>query len=89
MPDSPVTTAETKRTAAADALGRLPLPVRAAALGRYVQSTEHPGQPPGAVEALGLTSAHGRLPRIVRAARDAGYVAPGGRGYRAGPVAAP
>ena len=65
------------------------MPVRAAALGRCVQSADHPVSRAEAVEALGLTSAHGSLHRIVRAAREAGYIASGGRGYRAGPVTAP
>lgn len=88
-PAATTETAETRPTAAPDALGRLPLPVRAAALGRYVQSADHPVTRAEAVKALGLASAHGSLPRIVQAARQAGYVAPGGRGYRPGAVTAP
>jgi len=86
-------TPEPERATGPDAMGRVPVSVRAAALGRHVQGARGPVSQTEAAEALGLASAKGSLPRVVREARARGYLAPGGpgarRGYRAGSVSAP
>jgi hypothetical protein len=107
--DAPVQSARARRRAAAaeaasrapegaskapDPLGREPLSVRAARLGRYVQSASEPVRQAEAAEAIGLSSTTGSLPRIVKEARACGWLAPAfGRGlaggYRPGRVRAP
>jgi len=78
---------------APDAAGRLPLAERAAALGRLVWAAGEPVSQVAAAEGLGLASAKGSLPRVVKAARAEGYLVPrgpgSGTGYRPGPVAPP
>jgi len=85
--------AEPAGPVAPDAAGRLPLAERAAALGRHVQGASEPVSQIAAAEALGLASAKGSLPRIVKEAREKGYLVargPGsGAGYRPGRVTAP
>ncbi len=98
---SPVRASAKRRAAKAatastepDAIGRLPLSMRAAALGRHVQAASEPVRQAEAAAALGLSSTTGSLPRIVKEARALGYVAPAygrgtGGGYRPGVVPAP
>jgi hypothetical protein len=73
-----------------DPLGRLPIRQRGATLARFVRAADGPVSQIDAAEALGLTSTTGSLPRIVRFARDCGWIAERfGRGYSPGAVAPP
>lgn len=73
-----------------DPLGRLPIRQRAATLARYVRAASHPVSQIEAARALDLASTTGSLPRIIRCARDLGWIAERfGRGYLPGSVPPP
>jgi hypothetical protein len=59
-------------------------------LANYVRASDGPVSQVEAAECLGLASTTGSLPRIVRFARDCGWIAERfGRGYLPGAVAPP